>query len=408
VNALEILSREGAPPVREEWPPPDRDALVTSVLVPPERQPALACLAKRTYAIVKGRLELADVQDALVGRPRAIVDTANGTSYLDDDGDLVAPKPATDVVLRGSAIAPSPVRELYVAVAVGASVRRLRVCGPRIAEIGADGRARFSEPELFERCELEPTRAYGGCDLYAQNTLERGPNGRPLAELPEKDVPKRAGWLYQYPRNPVGTGFFIDVDRARAHGAELPRIEEPSTLLTPDQLFLPNALAWHAAPIPGLMGFVDHSWYPRCARLLGIAPDHGPPTAEAEARFADGKDLPGILASKALRVSSRALQGAAPGLAVERLRGDEVVLLTNVHRSAPTLKLTLPGESPRMRLKVPKLRTYELSPVLQTLRLELDRDRVSLTWCGTVRLVTQVPVEFLKSCELSLEWRKES
>lgn len=382
---------------------------IVEVLVPPERQPALACFVRRTYAIESGRLALADVQEPLTEHPVAIVDDESGSSWLDDDGDLVATKPATDVVLRGAAVSRRPTRELIIAIAVGASVRRLRVIGPRTAEIGSGNKLRFSDPAPFERCELTPTLAYGGQDLHAQNQLERAADGRALGELPEDLRPTRAAWLYQYPRNPVGRGFFIDTERERADGTQLPQIEDPADVLTPERLFLKSPLAWLGAPLPGMVSWMEHSWYPRCARLMGIAPDHEELPANAIERdvsFSDGGDLAEIRRSKKLRFHPRALQGAAPGLAAERLRGDEMILLENVHPKHESLKLALPGEQPRMRLSLPALKTYEPAVSLQTVRIDTERDRVSLTWSGSIRLMHHAPADFVRGCNLDVTWRK--
>lgn len=381
---------------------------IMEVLVPPERQPALACFARRTYAIEDGRLKLADIQEPLTQHPVAIVDDDSGSSYLEDDGDLIATKPATDVVVRGSAVARKPTRELFVAVAVGSSVRRLRVVGPRVAEVSR-GKVRFTEATAFERCELTPALAYGGHDLFAQNELERAADGRWLKQLPDDLRPARAAWLYQYPRNSAGRGFFIDVDRDRADGTQLPQVEDPSDLLTPERLFLPSPLAWLRAPVPGLMSWTEHSWYPRCARLMGIAPDHDDPAPDAPERdtlFPDGGDLAEIRRSKRLRFHPRALQGAAPGLAAERLRGDETMLLENLHRRAASMRVELPGEIPRLRLTLPAFKSYELAATLQTVRIDTDRDRVSLTWSGSIRLLHPATDDFVRGCTLDVTWRK--
>jgi hypothetical protein len=405
MNVLQNLFETGKIDLPPDAPPAEAPALITRVVVPPARLPAIACIAKRSYSYARGKFELADDPD-LVSRGPDLAFEASGASWLRDDTDLLAPKPATDVVVVGSAYTRSPVREMFVAVAAGKSARRLRVLGERIAEVASDGSVRFSEAGPFERVELSPRVAYGGCDFDAQNAHPIG-EGRTLADLPEAERPTRATWLYQYARNPVGRAFFIDHDRKRADGAALPLIEDPGDPLTTDRFFVPSALAWLSAPLPAHLGWVDYSWYPRCARLLGILPKHDDPReVERESTLADGGDLLSTRKERKPGATARALQGAAPGLAVERLSGNEIVLLENLHPKEPSMKLTLPGETPRFTLGLPKLRALEPVPILQTVRIDTDRQRISLTWCGITRMVAHAPEQFIRECKLDVEWRK--
>jgi hypothetical protein len=143
------------------------------------------------------------------------------------------------------------------------------------------------------------------------------------------------------------------------------------------------------------------------ARVLGGLPDHDPPAElEREATLPDGGDLVEIRKHPELRLHPRALQGAAPGLAVERLRGDEMVLLENLHLKEPSLRFHLPREAPVFRVVPAGLKAFSPDPVLQTVRIDPEKDRVSLTWCGAIRLAVEVPVEFLRQTELTVTWRK--
>jgi hypothetical protein len=389
------------------WPPAGATELAWLVSTPPNGRPALACFAKRTYTMSGDRLKLADEQVPLVVEPEIVVNEDAATSWLVDDTDLVAEKAATDVVVKGAAYAKKPVRELDVAVAVGNAARRLRVMGERTVDVRADGSVAFSDPEPFERVALGPENAYGGFDLHAQRSLERDAKGRPFRDLPEELQPKQATWLYQYPRNPVGRGFFLDVDRKRAAGASLPLVEDPADGLTPERFFVRSPRAWLDAPMPAHLGWVQHSWYPRVVRAIGIMLDHeSPPERDREAMFADGDDLVPLRQSKTPMLHRRALQGASPGLATERLRGDELFILENLHKERNVLRVSLPAEAPAMRMRPPGLSSLRVRAVLQTVRLEPDRDRASLTWCGSIPLATKVTPSFLMSTELQVSWER--
>ncbi|MFO0588258.1 MAG: DUF2169 domain-containing protein [Polyangiaceae bacterium] len=406
MNILEQLASNKAPPARERWPASPTSELCTLVIAPPRSEPHLACLVRRTYTLNGGRLSLSDVQAPLLTTALSRTDPRTGEVYLWEDSDVHAPKPATDVILTGSAYSRSPTPELMVSAALGGSARQLRVIGPRIADVGRDGSVTFSEPAPFEETELTPLLAYGGGDLHAQNQTERR-GGVLLGDLPDKERPTRAQWLYSYPRNPVGLGYFIDKDRGRATGAMLPRIEDPADPLTPERLFVSSPRAWLAAPTPGLLGWIGPDWHPRCARVIGHYLAHDPAIGpDREAAFPDGADLSEIRRAPRLGFSSRGLQGAAPGLAVERLRGDEVGLLTNLRPNEASVRFQLPGEAPEIRVTPPGLGEMRPAPVLQTVRIDTTSGQISLTWCATVRLLTRVPVSFLRACRLQVSYKK--
>lgn len=344
--------------------------------------PGLACLAKRTYALQGDRLRLADAQLPLVLAPELAVDDRGRFHDLLDDTDVTPEKPATDVIVTGTVRAPGPVTELPFAVAVGKSARALRAVGERFVEVRADGSVRFTPPAPFEQVTLGRELAYGGYDAYAQ---------RELAPFP-REVERRLGGpvhgVFAYPRNAVGRAYFLDVDPDRADGARLPLLEDPADPLTPERLFVPGPEAWIDAPIPASLGWVPYSWYPRLSRYAG-------PTALAAARparplreafFPDGSDLPGLAPLEPGRAHPRAVQGAAPGLACERLRGDELCILRGFSAAQPEQRFSLPGERPALSLAIPGLPDLTPAPVLNTVRIFADRGLVALTWGAVIPL----------------------
>jgi hypothetical protein len=387
---------------------------------------ALAGVVRRTYGVSSGRAELADEQRPLVDVPDLAMGSGE-SAILVDDSDIVAPKLATDVVVRGHAYAPEPSRRLTIGVAVGTAVRTLEVVGERRATVSADGGVRFSSPEPFERLELSYEHAYGGYDEHAHQIMaplddETQTTMAELAKLcddeseirlsqdeaadePRAEPPLRFLGPFAYPRNPVGRAYFIDLDRVRADGAALPRIEDPEDRLVPERLFLASPLRWIDAPIPGSLGWMQHSWYPRYARFMGPLLQHDEPTkAIRETELGDGDDLVRMPARGMDRVFPRALQGAAPGLARVRLVGNEPIELRNLHPSEPSWRFELPGEAPQITLQPPGLQALRPKAVLQTVRIEPDRDRVSLTWCAAVPLMAEVGQEFLEETVLGVRF----
>lgn len=398
-------------------PTPPLTQTVTVVRRPDGGRLGLAALVKRTYAIDRaGRLTLADEQVPLVDDPPFTLTPEGEMGELLDDTDYLPPKVATDVVVVGTAYGYEKVRELMLGVAVGKDARLARVWGPRRASVAGDGTVSFSSAGAFESMPLSYEQAYGGYDEHAHQVLMPPTPESPheiyelydeTEDAPEPDVrPLRLTGLFAYPRNPIGVGYWVDLDRHRADGAPLPRLEDPADELTPDRFFVPSPFAWIDAPIPGGFGWIQHSWFPRLVRLVGPLLEHDPPARPLrEAQLADGEDLRDLRAPALESVLPRGLQGAAPGMAVRRLVGNEPVELRHLHREQRAWTFELPGETPVITLKPPGLGVISPKPVLQTVRIEPDRDRVSLTWCAMVPLAAMVTSDFTDETELGVSFR---
>lgn len=361
----------------------------------------LVCVGKRTYSFLGGKVRLADEQQPVLRDPDIEDDGHGRLRTLRDDMDLYPPKTATDVVVTGSAHSSTgPVRELPIAVAVGNNARVLKVVGERRVEVSLEGHVRFSDPVPFESLRLSWEAAYGGYDAYAHDELDpplrRG--GRRIEPSPRDEG------VFAYPRNKVGRGYFIDVDRDRADGELLPQIEDPADALSAARFFVPHPRKWLDAPVAAGFGWVAHSWYPRVMRAIGAFLEHDPPGAPIrEMSFADGTDLARPFRKN--EVLPRVTQGAAPGLACERLRGDEVVLLQNLVRGEPGVRFSLSGERPRMDVRPPgSSKVFTPEAVLQTVRIDTDAGTVSLLWCGAVRLMAELTSEAMEQVAYRCMW----
>lgn len=382
-------------------PPPSLHHTVTVVSHPGSGMRLLACVARRTYQYTpQGKVSLAPYQPYLTLDPVMSNTAVDALATLDDDTDLLAPKELTDIVVRGSACARKKTKEMFVAIALGKTARRLRVTGERRAEVAADGTVKFTAPEPFERVTIEPRAAYGGYDEHAQDKLD------PALLHNIYILGHKPTGIFAYPRNSAGAGYYIDLDRPRADGARLPQIEDPSDALTPDRFFVPVPEAWLDAPVPGMMGWMPHSSYPRLVRYIGDRFPHLPPLRKIrEIDLGCGDDLADIKPLGHGEIHPRALQGASPGLARERLRGDELGILQGLDPDADEVRFSLPGEGPRFGLVVPDIKkVFGPKAVLQTVRIDTDRREISLTWCATVPLLGRPQQDLLDLCELQVEW----
>lgn len=151
-------------------------------------------------------------------------------------------KVGTDVVVtgsawhRGGAAAPRGV----VALQVGERVKSVAVSGRRVVSLGAHGMPVFSEPEPFVELPVVNANAYGGWD--ARVPMERS---EALVDVFARQYDHPG----IYPRNPFGKGYVV-VPEMPDNEVELPNLEDPSDLLTPERFFVHDARHWHRQPLP--------------------------------------------------------------------------------------------------------------------------------------------------------------
>ncbi|HEY0037261.1 MAG TPA: DUF2169 domain-containing protein [Longimicrobium sp.] len=189
------------------------------------------------YTVVKGTFAL-DRLDASGTPARAdeqvppvLADEHHGdpaATSIRVPSDVCLVKPATDVLLVGTAYAPGgrPVPWMDVTLSAGPLHRTVRVFGDRVWRDGATATA--SAPEPFERMPLVWERAFGGTD--------------------------RAGEaLRGEARNPVGAGFRAPDGEKPLDGLPLPNLEDPADPIA----------SWSQLPTPAAFAPVSPHWLPR-------------------------------------------------------------------------------------------------------------------------------------------------
>ena len=75
------------------------------------------------------------------------------------------------------------------------------------------------------------------------------------------------------------------------------------------------------------------------------------------------------------------------------LKPGSPVEFVNLHARVPQFRFTLPKAVPRMAYQLPGASPSELSPVIQTVLLEPDQERVTLVWVGQARDATSDDIE---------------
>ncbi|WAS90425.1 DUF2169 family type VI secretion system accessory protein [Nannocystis punicea] len=367
----------------------------------PSGEPMLAVLAKRTYDVgADGGCTLADEQTPLFAAP---LDDGDVPGLLAADTDLHPYKPRTDVVLLGHAYGRQRARRLDVLVRVDGREHRIAVVGQRTCSIG-QGRIRFSDPRPIDKVPLSYVFAYGGRDHGAEAR-----HGNPLRS-PEWS--KALGGVdpdlaspFLYPRNPVGRGYLLELDPAADDEFELPQLEDPTDLLTPERLVCDWLDNWHRMPLPHAGGWTQYDWYPRVAfsGLVPLVESFDEPPLEVERGL-----VPELLADGTGRTDLdfryEITCGAPLGLQLPHLRGGEPVELHGVHPTRGRWLFTTPPP-PRLHTDGRDGRLNLTEPVLHTMLLEPDTDRVTLVWRGCAPAKRPYAPQELESMPLRVDWR---
>jgi hypothetical protein len=324
----------------------------------PEGQYILGVLVKRTYDITPG---------ARCRRAAADGKLISGDVYYDDpmnspvkyESDFVPFKLATDVVVNGTAYAPNgePTPSFTSSVQVGTIRKDILVIGDRVCRFRDGGPPAFSDPEPLTTLEVRYDLAYGGMDIYSD---------------PKLPCP--------YGRNPLGRGFVIANTKRAVDGLELPNLEDPGDLLTPERLCLGHFVHWERQPMPQGFGWVPKHWRPR-GELAGVMPADREVERELRRAYAlvVPPDQQEMYAKTGLPdMDFRFFNGASPGLVLPFLSGSEWVQLTNL-TPAGELHFQLPGDRPKIGLDIGR-GTQEPAVVLHTVMIRVDDDQVDLVW----------------------------
>lgn len=317
----------------------------------------LVVIAKATYVLPRNGEEsvLAAEQVPLV---EADVFTGEpGFSAPVYETDYAHAKPACDVLLIGSAYAPPGrrVTRTVVGLKVGTMSKQFAVVGPRTWKLGVLG-ITAGDPNPFESLPITYDCAFGGTDRT------RAAHGQAKTFL----------------SNPVGAGYWSSADRI--NGKPMPNTEQVDRPVTkPDGDYLPMAFSpigrnW--APRSSFAGTYDQEWIENTAPLW---------PADFDERY---------------------FQAAPPDQVIPHPKGGEQVILRN---------LTPDGERafrlPVYRMPITfvphKGRDATREGVIDTITIEPDRERFTLTWRVTLPLAKSIfDVKESIVGEMSAAWHR--
>jgi len=338
--------------------------LETQALIPSVSEdgtPVFCLLAKRTYDIRGGAAERAERVYPMVLVDRYWDDGDAETSTVREESDLYPYKVATDVAVIGSARAPGgrPTTQMDVVVTVGGKGKAVRVIGDRYC-IWREGLApEFTEPESFTEMPLRYDRAYGGEDACSD----------PMQP-------------FYYPRNQRGTGVAVRNLPQVVDGLQLPNLEDPRDLLTPERLVFGQTDAWVRQPMPQSVGWFPAPFYPRCS-FVGSVPGLLDPDTVMPEELLGLVPRGQIALARQFKLPSfdvRFNNGASPGLAFPTLAGGEEVRIIGMTADGE-LRFRLPTEKPQLMLDI-GVGESVLSPALHTVCVRVDDAQVDLVWRG--------------------------
>jgi hypothetical protein len=319
-------------PARETY-----DALVD--LTPANRTPQLA------YALVKFAFRIThlgcrpDFAEPLRFDHRP----EDASPRLVPGSDFHLMKHATDLAVEGSIFAPGgrATSQVDACIDVGPYRKLVRGIGDRRVHWRGNGRVDFSAPEPFEKIPLSWDRAYGGIDWRLTVPEDDPQYGAYLTEADHPGI---------YPRNPFGRGYVVSPEDPR-EPVRLPNLEDPEDLLTPDRFLVRDPRLWYRQPVPCNLGWTHPIMWPRMMYFLaGMDAWYPAPEDRSLPEVQRGWLEPGYrqrrLADPAQGIHPRFVQEAPHGLTVPGLRGDEEVLLWNLHPELPEIRFRLPWEIP--------------------------------------------------------------
>ncbi|MBR0565986.1 DUF2169 domain-containing protein [Azoarcus sp. L1K30] len=271
-------------------------------------------------------------------QPLAVADAYHGVPgrsamrYCDDFARF---KPRCDVLFDACAHAPSghPIRQLDLAVQVGALNKRIRVFGPRNWTRGLLGLTP-SEPEPFIRMPLHFGHAFGGSRSYDAN-------GKTLTEA--------------LLTNPDGLGWGGPNTARGLVGAPVANLEHPDDQIKrpdgPNQPVALSAIGRHWQPRQGYAGTYDDAWRRDVAPFL---------PEDFDDRFH---------------------QCAPEDQQIDYPRGGETVRLNHLVPSCPALAFSLPQlDGVKVRILRTDYSTEQIDAVVDTLFFETDAERFSAVW----------------------------
>ncbi len=335
--------------------------------IDPEDELVFSVVVKETFTVNGQCLEPAEEPEPICVAPQTRQVSEDRPPMTIRQPEVVPAKRAPDLVVLATARVHPARGERTVTLKVGTEADlTMRVWGDRVAE-RERGVWEFSDPEPWEETSLSWDLAYGGVDP-----------GIGLSDAPSAgELLAAADWHPgAYPRNDLGAGYITAAHGFRPEAIELPRLEWPDDLLTPDRLICPRPDRWHRQPRPAGFGWMEREWFPRSVFLgvvMGPWPDQRVGAIPEETLGLVPAGITETMEPLDLeRLTHPSFyQQAAPGLTLPGLEGVDVIALEGLDNRKQTI-VQIPRGRPTVGVPLPG--GGSLTPDLQLLTLLLDLD----------------------------------
>jgi hypothetical protein len=311
--------------------------------------------------------------------------------------EVIGYKVGTDVVVQGSARSPRPVERLSTVLFFGKRRHEVLVTGRRRTD-RSRGRLIFTPPEPFTEVPLRYELAYGGRDPGYETELMAEVRRTTPAATMRRATPSMEGLFTRvsplmYPRNRFGQGYVLDPRAEQQVGRELPQLERPDDLLTPERMPLAAPMGWRGQPLPAGFDYLDPMTFPRMAMFACPPPGYriGDAVREVELGlvpkdFCRGNIVGATPQQMPTLLHPHAGQCASLGLTFPYVRGDEMMLLEGMDAQGPELDVLLPGERPTMTMTGLTAKPLVLTADPYLVLVQVDTRRLVMVWAARHRL----------------------
>ncbi|MEO6818715.1 MAG: DUF2169 domain-containing protein [Ginsengibacter sp.] len=362
-------------------------------------KPVLAVIVKQTYIIEKdGKCTLAEEQMPLV---EEVGMYPHNNSLLEADLDLYVQKIYTDIVVKGSAKNYDNAPKFLAEIIAGKTRHTIAVQGNQKVYLDDRNKIQFSEIEKVEKVPLRYDFAYGGKDTEAEKQMQMPPADI-LISFPDIDL--YADSPFRYPRNPEGKGYLVEKSRAMIEQLEIPNLQDPGHLLTPENILVGDYNRWIEMPIPYATDWVNPTWVPRIIYTALVEYPH-PRAAgikEIEKRWVasdlyEKKNPAKDFNYRFFNGGHYALQTPLDNLVRE-------CTLINIHPVNKIFTIKLPDIKPKIWVDGRKGTLKGTIPVIHSIIIEPDENRLSIVWCGSAPALRPYFHEELKKMPFKVEW----
>lgn len=367
--------------------------------------PILSVITKRTYNINNdGTCSLSEEQLPLIESPTFYDENED---ILNNDTDLYPHKPLTDIIVKGKARTTDKTTSFSASVEIDKQYRNFNIIGDRKLYRNQVNKLVFSDPEIITEIPLTYNFAYGGKDLIAEQPIrEKIEADEDLKHL--KDVLDLfKGSPFRYPRNPEGKGYILETSDAALENFELPNIEDPKRLLTPETIVCEKIENWCKMPLPMSTDWVHPGWFPRVAYFgsYPIPESFDEDAYEIRKKLVDADILKSSIDNKKQYFNYRACNGASLGLQARHFLGGESCRLINIHPTQTEFVFKLPFDQPKIKIDNRKDKLVKANVTMHSVIIEPDSNRLSIVWCGSIKALRPYMEHELKNMPFEVQWK---